>query len=76
MRKVTFGGACSLDNFFARADGGMDWLMWCDGAMEIANQLWPKVDTIIMGRKTYEVAMAGQAGNEESGSEEGAEASD
>jgi len=25
MRKVTFGGASSLDNFFARKDGGMDW---------------------------------------------------
>ncbi len=60
MRKVTFGGACSLDNFFAREDGSMDWLMWSDEAMELMNDYWPKVDTIVMGRKTYEVAMAGQ----------------
>lgn len=60
MRKVTFGGASSLDNFFARKDGGMDWLMWSDEAMELAKDMWPKIDTFIMGRKTYEVAMAGQ----------------
>ena len=28
MRKVVFGGANSLDNYFARKDGGMDWLLW------------------------------------------------
>ena len=57
MRKVTFGGANSLDNFFAREDGAMDWLMWSDEAMEIMNDFWPKVDCILMGRKTYEVAI-------------------
>lgn len=64
MRKVTFGGASSLDNFFARSDGSMDWLMWSDEAMELMNEYWPKVDCIIMGRKTYEVAMARQAGED------------
>jgi hypothetical protein len=29
MRKVTFGGANSLDNFFARKDDTIDWLLWC-----------------------------------------------
>ena len=28
MRKLTFGGATSLDNFLARADHSVDWLMW------------------------------------------------
>lgn len=28
MRKVTFGGANSLDNFIARKDDAVDWLMW------------------------------------------------
>ena len=60
MRKVTFGGACTLDNFFARKDGGMDWLMWSDEAMELTKDLWPNTDTFIMGRKTYEVAISGQ----------------
>ena len=57
MRKVIFGGANSLDNFFAREDGSVDWLMWSDEAAEIMNDFWPRFDTIIMGRKTYENAM-------------------
>lgn len=54
MRKVVFGGANSLDNFFARPDGAVDWLMWSDEAAEIMNDFWPRFDTIVMGRKTYE----------------------
>ncbi len=33
MRKVIFGGANSLDNFFARKDDSVDWLMWSDEVM-------------------------------------------
>lgn len=57
MRNVIFGGANNLDNFFAREDGAVDWLMWSDEAAEIMNDFWPRFDTIIMGRKTYENAM-------------------
>jgi len=57
MRKVTFGGASSLDNFLAREDGAVDWLMWSDEAAAVTNDYWPKVDCILMGRKTYEVAL-------------------
>jgi dihydrofolate reductase len=57
MRKVTFGGANSLDNFIARDDDGMDWLLWCDEAMEIMKEFWPKVDCMLMGRRTYEIAL-------------------
>jgi dihydrofolate reductase len=53
---VIFGGANSLDNFFARKDGGMDWLMWSDEAAEIMKDLWPRFDTIVMGRKTWAAA--------------------
>lgn len=28
MRKVTFGGAPSFDNYFARKNDAVDWLMW------------------------------------------------
>ena len=28
MRKVVFGGANSLDNYFARKDHSTDWLKW------------------------------------------------
>jgi dihydrofolate reductase len=58
VRKVTFGGACSLDGYFARPDGGLDWLMWSDEAMKLTGDYWPKVDCVLMGRKTFEVALA------------------
>lgn len=57
MRKVTFGGANSLDNYIARKDGAVDWLMWSDEVTEMMNEFWPKIDCIVMGRKTYDVAM-------------------
>lgn len=62
-RKVTFGGANSLDNFIARPDHAVDWLMWSNEAGDIMKEYWSTVDTIIMGRKTYEVAArSGQGG--------------
>ena len=61
MRKVTFGGANSLDNYIARPDGAYDWILWSDETAEVMKDYWQKIDTILMGRKTYEVA-AGQGG--------------
>lgn len=61
MRKATFGGAISLDNFIAREDGAYDWIMWSDEAGEIMKDFWSKIDTIIMGRKTWDVAVANEA---------------
>jgi dihydrofolate reductase len=57
MRKVTFGVANSLDNFIARKDGAVDWLMWSDEAAAVMKDFWKKIDTILMGRKTYEVGL-------------------
>jgi dihydrofolate reductase len=57
MRKVTFGGANSLDNYIARKDDAMDWLMWGDEAAAVMTEYWKTIDTILMGRKTYEVAL-------------------
>jgi dihydrofolate reductase len=56
LRKVTFGGANSLDNYLARPDHAMDWLMWGDEAAEVMKAYWKTIDTMLMGRKTYEVA--------------------
>jgi dihydrofolate reductase len=64
MRQVTFGGANSLDNFIARHDGGVDWLMWSDEAAQIMAEFWPAIDTIVMGRKTYEVSRRMSAGGQ------------
>jgi dihydrofolate reductase len=63
MRKVTFGGANSLDNFFARPDHSVDWLLWSDEAAAVMTDYWKHIDTVLMGRKTYEVALrSGQGG--------------
>jgi len=53
MRKVTFGGANSLDNMLARPDHAVDWLLWCDEAHAVMADYWQKIDTVLMGRKTY-----------------------
>jgi dihydrofolate reductase len=57
MRKVTFGGANSLDNYLARKDHAVDWLLWSDEAASVMAQYWKTIDTVVMGRKTYEVAL-------------------
>ena len=58
MRKVVFGGANSLDNYFARKDDAVDWLMWSDEVGKIMADYFKTFDTIVMGRRTYEVALA------------------
>jgi dihydrofolate reductase len=57
MQKVTFGGAPSLDGYFARKNDAVDWLMWSNEAASIMNEYWKTIDTIVMGRKTYEAAL-------------------
>jgi dihydrofolate reductase len=57
MRKVTFGGAISLDNFIARKDGSYDWIMTSKEANEEMRDYWKTIDTMLMGRRTYEVAV-------------------
>ena len=57
MRKVTFGGASSLDSYFARKDDSVDWLQWSPEAGEIMGAYWKTIDTVVMGRRTYEVGL-------------------
>lgn len=65
MRKVTFGGANSLDNYIARKDDAVDWLLWGEEAASIMCEYWKTIDTVVMGRRTYEVALriGGGGGN-------------
>lgn len=58
MRKVTYGVACSLDGFIARSDGAVEWLLFTDDAKKLMADYWPRVDTVLMGRKTWEAAVA------------------
>jgi dihydrofolate reductase len=57
MRTVTFGCACSLDHFIARPDDGVDWLFWSNDVAAITAEYWRSIDTVVMGRKTYEIAL-------------------
>lgn len=55
MRKVKLFIACSLDGYIAREDGGLDWL-FTDQDYGYRRFI-ASVDTVLMGRKTYEKAV-------------------
>ena len=56
-RKVTFGGAVSLDLYFAGPGEAIDWLRWSDDAAAASTASWAGVDTMLMGRRTFDFAM-------------------
>jgi dihydrofolate reductase len=58
MRKVMYGGACSLDGFLTDRNGAVDWLHFSKDAEKIMAASWASADTILLGRKTYEAAAA------------------
>jgi dihydrofolate reductase len=62
MRKVIFGGANTLDNYIAGKDDSIDWIRHSTEANEILSDYWKRIDTVILGRRTYEVAMKGGGG--------------
>lgn len=64
MRKVIYGGACSVDGFVADRSGAIDWLHWSKDVEQIMARSWAETDTVLMGRKTWEVAMAAGGGGE------------
>lgn len=58
MRKTTFGVANSLDHYIAREDHAVDWLLGGDEVDQMLAEYWKPIDTVVMGRKTYEAALA------------------
>ena len=58
MRTITYGGAVSLDGFLAAADGSLDWLHFSKDVQQLMKEYFKDIDTILMGRKTYEVSAA------------------
>jgi len=58
MRTVTYGGAVSLDGFLAGAGGSIDWLHFSKDVQDVMAKYWRNVDTILMGRKTYDFAVS------------------
>ncbi|HEX8625835.1 MAG TPA: dihydrofolate reductase family protein [Allosphingosinicella sp.] len=67
MRKVTYGGASSLDNFIAGPDEAIDWLRWSEDSAAISAASWKGADTMLMGRKTFEFAQKMGGGPEMKG---------
>jgi dihydrofolate reductase len=61
MRKVIYGGACSLDGYFVGKDGALDWLHFSKDVQAVMAKSWAGTDTMLMGRKTWEGA-AGSGG--------------
>lgn len=56
MRKVIYGGACSLDGFLAGPGGAIDWLHFSKDVQEVMTKSWATADTILFGRKTLDAA--------------------
>jgi dihydrofolate reductase len=68
MRTVTYGAACSLDGFIAGSGGEIDWLHSSRDVNEIMREYWKSIDTILMGRKTWDFAVSqGGGGGRSSG---------
>lgn len=56
MRQLIYNVAMSLDGFIADADGGYGWIVM-DDRIDF-DALFARFDTLLMGRKTYEVLQA------------------
>lgn len=56
MRKIKYLVANSLDNFIARKDGSVDWLLM-DGDYGM-KEFFASIDAVLIGRKTYEFALS------------------
>jgi dihydrofolate reductase len=55
MRKVTFRVANSLDNYIARKDGSVDWILHSEEGNSSLADFWKTIDTVLWGRKTYDI---------------------
>ena len=69
MRTVTYGAACSLDGFIAAGDGALDWLHFSKDVQDVMAAYWATVDAVLMGRKTWEGAVAQGGGGSMAGVE-------
>jgi dihydrofolate reductase len=56
MSKIRYGVAMSLDGFIAGPNGEADWIV-IDPELNFT-ELWAQFDTALMGRRTYQAALA------------------
>ncbi len=59
MRRVRAGAAISLDGFIAGPKGEYDWILPLTAEYGLAEQ-WTAADTMLVGRKTYEIMARAQ----------------
>ena len=59
MRKIRYQVACSLDGYIAGPNGEYDWIV-ADPDIDF-EALFDEFDTLLMGRRTFEVAGAGSS---------------
>ena len=57
MRKVIYGAAVSADLYLAGPAEEMDWLRWSDEAARISAESFQGVDTMLIGRKSFDHAV-------------------
>lgn len=67
MRKVIYGGACSLDGFFTARDGALDWLHFSKDVEAVMKTFWASTDALLFGRKTWDQAAASGGGGSSKG---------
>jgi dihydrofolate reductase len=58
LRKVIFSVASSLDGRLAARDGSIDWILRSDEGAAALADFWQSIDTILVGRKTYDFGRA------------------
>jgi dihydrofolate reductase len=56
MKKIRYGVAMSFDGYIAGPNGEADWII-IEPEFNFAD-LWAQFDTLLMGRRTYEAAVA------------------
>jgi dihydrofolate reductase len=66
-RRVRYGVAMSLDGFIAGPNGEADWIIMDPEGENDFKAYWSQFDTLVMGRRTYEVGKAAGGGGSEPG---------
>jgi dihydrofolate reductase len=63
MRKVILGAGITLDGYVARPDGSVDYLVMTKEGSALMGRFFATIDTIVMGRKTLDAAIAMMGGS-------------